>query len=349
MKSLIVVIFSVLSLFCPSFILSPAYAVTKSSGDLEVTFSEPMFSSETVWYPGLEITKTLVVKNKGNSNKTVAIDAINTNQTGNMDSVLFFKVSQGGDIYGGSPLKTLRDFWGDNQVNLSTVEGDNHFNTYNVSVKMDNVDNAYQGKQASFDLIVGFVGSGDNITTTSTNQTTCNDNKPGSQPVITSAIPGINSVTLYWTQAADPVSYYLVAYGTTPGIPGYGNPNVGGRGASSYIVNGLSGGSTYYFKVRAGNGCSPGDFSSEVMAIPLGATVTGPAAGFSPGVLGVQENISTGESTMAGVLATQDRSNVVGLAGGKRNFDWRFFAGLIGAGILALYLVWYWRRRRKSD
>ncbi|MDP4010687.1 MAG: hypothetical protein Q8P72_00480 [Candidatus Roizmanbacteria bacterium] len=42
-----------------------------------------------------------------------------------------------------------------------------------------------------------------------------------------------------------------------------------------------------YFKVRAGNGCTPGDFSNEVSATPAGVFITVPAIGFEEGVLGV--------------------------------------------------------------
>ena len=44
---------------------------------------------------------------------------------------------------------------------------------------------------------------------------------------------------------------------------------------------------TYYFKVRAGNGCTPWDFSNEVSATPAGVFITAPAIGFEEGVLGV--------------------------------------------------------------
>lgn len=99
----------------------------------------------------------------------------------------------------------------------------------------------------------------------------CSDGAPGSAPQLTSAIAtGSHQITLTWTQAADPVSYYLIAYGIISGKYIYGNSNVGGRGTTSYTVGNLARGTTYYFVVRAGNGCAPGGFSKELSATTLG-------------------------------------------------------------------------------
>jgi len=116
----------------------------------------------------------------------------------------------------------------------------------------------------------------------------CSDSIPGGAPVLLSAVPGVNRVTLTWSKAADPVSYYLIAYGFSSGNYIYGNPNVGGAGTTSYTVGNLSGGVTYYFVVRAGNGCAPGPFSNELSATPTGGAIARKATGFSPIILGVE-------------------------------------------------------------
>jgi hypothetical protein len=112
----------------------------------------------------------------------------------------------------------------------------------------------------------------------------CHDSKPGSAPRLLSATAGTNSVTLTWLKASNPVTYYLVAYSTTSGSQQYGNPNVGGTDTTSYTVRGLSGAVTYYFKVRAGNGCMPGGFSNELSVTTGGGFISGPAEGFTPEV-----------------------------------------------------------------
>lgn len=127
----------------------------------------------------------------------------------------------------------------------------------------------------------------------------CNDAKPGSTPVLTGATAATNSITLNWTESKDPLTYYLITYGLSSNNPQYGNPNIGGKGTTKFTVQNLSGGQTYYFRVRAGNGCMPGDFSNELTATSAGGVVTGPAVGFAPGILATtsEQNVGIGEVT----------------------------------------------------
>ncbi len=128
------------------------------------------------------------------------------------------------------------------------------------------------------------------------NSTVCTDTKPQSAPRLLSAtVSGRNQVTLNWSKALDPVTYYLITYGSKPGKPEYGNPNVGGKDTTSYVVGGLNNNQTYYFKVRAGNNCLPGEFSNEIAVKASGDNMVGPARGFKAGVLSAQnQKASTG-------------------------------------------------------
>ncbi len=127
----------------------------------------------------------------------------------------------------------------------------------------------------------------------------CNNTKPGSAPTLFSALGGTNSVTLKWTEATGPLTYYLITYGTNPGAQTYGNPNIGGKGTTGYTVSGLSGGIIYYFQVRAGNGCAPGDFSNEISATTLGVAIATEisAEGFTPGVKGTSIDLTPTPTT----------------------------------------------------
>lgn len=119
----------------------------------------------------------------------------------------------------------------------------------------------------------------------------CNDTRPAADPILVStSSPSETSVTLAWQEAADPVSYYLLAYGTSETLMEFGIPNIGGRGTNTFTVNGLTKGVKYYFKVRAGNGCKPGGFSNKLSGVPGGEieseyTAKPPKITFSESVL----------------------------------------------------------------
>lgn len=177
----------------------------------------------------------------------------------------------------------------------------------------------------------------------------CSDTKPGSAPKLTSAVSGVNSVTLSWSEAVSPVTYYLVTYGTASGAQTYGNPNVGGAGTSSYTVNNLSGGTTYYFRVRAGNGCMPGDYSNELSASPRGESVTGVATGFTPGVLGAST-----EEKNAGTQVTPppEKEAATGDMVGEKTKEGKgmgWILGVILGGIGAISVFFFVRRRREDN
>lgn len=134
-------------------------------------------------------------------------------------------------------------------------------------------------------------GGGTSSTGSTASAPVCSDQKPESAPTLLTAKASENSVTLRWSKGLEPVSYYLVAYGLTPGALQFGNPNVGGNDTTSFTVQNLSGGTTYYFRVRAGNGCMPGDYSNELSATPQGSYVVGSAVEFDEGVLGAQTSV----------------------------------------------------------
>lgn len=127
----------------------------------------------------------------------------------------------------------------------------------------------------------------------------CNEQAPTSAPKITSALTsGKNEITLNWEKANGPVTHYVLAYGFEKGKPIYGNPNIGN--VTSFKVKGLSGGFTYFFKVRASNGCRPGENSSEIGVKVGGKFINSPAAGFKLGILGKSiQNINQANPAVA--------------------------------------------------
>ena len=59
------------------------------------------------------------------------------------------------------------------------------------------------------------------------------------------------------------------------------------------MINNLSADTTYYFKIRTGNGCAPGQFSDIISTIPNGEVLINPPPpiGFQSTVLGAQNSI----------------------------------------------------------
>ncbi len=95
----------------------------------------------------------------------------------------------------------------------------------------------------------------------------CGAEAPAGKPWLYGAIPQSNtSILLYFTDADGPIDSYFLEYGTASGVYQYGSQNIGGRGTRTYLVQGLTPNKTYYFRVRAGNGCATGQWSNELAA-----------------------------------------------------------------------------------
>lgn len=334
MKKLILsLIFLILPIFLivPSVLAADLDVTCRGAGTCLPDNPGPIFSPSEVWYPGKTLSKTIQLLNTSGGSQKIITQAQNSTTSGNLTQAFTFSIVRNSDNYviwsGG-----LASYYAKGETELATL-GDGASDTFIYTAAMDSAaGNDYQGKQSSFDLLIGFAGvpAGGGAPSAPV----CNDTKPGGAPTLTGAVPGTNSVTLTWTTATGPLTYYLATYGTSPGAQTYGNPNIGGPGTTSYTVSGLSGGATYYFKVRAGNGCKPGDFSNELSATPGGGVVTGPATGFIPGVLG--------QATPAAVLATQS-GEVVNLGGNGFNIPWWIYAGGSLAAVFTFTFMLKWK------
>jgi len=217
--------------------------------------------------------------------------------------------------------------------NSGSTQSDN-FDIYKI---IFGENNSIESKKSSGEKVAG-------TSTTSSTSSGCSDKKPGSVPTLVSVVSsGPNEVTLIWLKAKDPVTYYLLTFGTKPGEMLYGNSFVGGRDTTSYTVKGLSAGTRYYFRVRAGNNCMPGDFSNELSAVVYGEVLNEIPEGFSPGVLG--EETTTIEKVLGKetVSPTPEISPIPQADRSRRNI---IFAGI---GIILLAIGYYFFLRRKRE
>jgi len=96
----------------------------------------------------------------------------------------------------------------------------------------------------------------------------CNDSPPMSIPELYKIETNRNTATLIFTPAAMPVSYYYVRFGTKPNVYLYGAEfkMSYSSGSIRLPINQLKAHTKYYFQVRAGNGCTPGEWSNRMWA-----------------------------------------------------------------------------------
>lgn len=93
----------------------------------------------------------------------------------------------------------------------------------------------------------------------------CADTAPSNSPDLFQIDRAGSKATLYFTPGNDHLSYYYIAYGLTPGDERFGTTFQASlsSGVLSYTINDLNPNTTYYFKVRGGNGCAPGGWSNN--------------------------------------------------------------------------------------
>lgn len=172
-----------------------------------------------------------------------------------------------------------------NSYGSSTSEIDTSPRVQNHSVALSGLTSCttYHYRVRSKDLFSNEATSSDNTFTTSgctstdssnssSNTTSspafyCDNTSPKSAPTLYSAVPqGTDSVLLSFTGADDPVEHYALEFGRESGKYIWGATTIGDNNTRSYLVKSLSPNTTYYFRVRAGNGCATGNWSQEISA-----------------------------------------------------------------------------------
>lgn len=99
----------------------------------------------------------------------------------------------------------------------------------------------------------------------------CSDSKPEKSPQLFQIETTKNKATLYFSPSGNNTSSYFIAYGYDANDDRFGTRFDYGKsdGAVQYAINDLEPNKTYYFKVRAGNGCATGDWSNTLHATTL--------------------------------------------------------------------------------
>lgn len=119
----------------------------------------------------------------------------------------------------------------------------------------------------------GSSGGGGNSGGSAGSTSVCNATAPSSAPNLYEIDVNNNSATLFFSPAGSPYDSYYISYGTGSNSEGYGVQFSQGqtRGALNYTINQLSPNTTYTFKVRAGNSCQTGPWSSNLTITTTGS------------------------------------------------------------------------------
>lgn len=276
-------------------------ACTKSS-DL------PLFS-ETNIYPTYTVNQKTTIINNRSTDCSLYFKLQNQNPEDILSSVLTISSVTDSTVWYSGLISSLFD---NQNHSLGTISANNTKDINWTTVFNQDAGNDYQNLSNLFNMDFNFTCDDPPSSPASQNNPApiCNDTAPTFIPQNFSAVSGSNSVTLSWGKPSGNFTYYLIAFGTDNNADKYGNPNIGGPDTVSYTVNGLSSGTTYYFKIRTGNGCAPGNFSGVISATPGGLILQNPIIppGFQEGVLGVQTTVPSA-TEMPSILGTQSSNS----------------------------------------
>lgn len=306
MKTRIIIFFALFFLLAKNTFAVPptGLTVTCTSASCNLSPAGGKLFDEKNLAPGQTITKVITVHNDNtNDDCNLVVAAKNSQDPDKLGDKLSLTI----DPY---YAQSLTQFFSAGNISLGTVAKSSSKDYFWVVIFDPNTPNEFQEKTATFDFDLNFTcgvpppsPTGEQTLSSSSVATppSCDDVAPDVPTNFVAGLGNPGQVTLSWTAPALPYTYFLVAYSDSSSWPPkWGNPNVGS--GTSYTVSGLSGG-TYWFWLRAGNGCQPGAYVGPTTPVPVsGTTGGGVATGFFPGVLGQQENLNTGAATQAGEI-----------------------------------------------
>lgn len=106
-----------------------------------------------------------------------------------------------------------------------------------------------------------------NSASNSSSSTSCNDTTPKGSPRLVQITTTDTKATLFVSPVSGNITAYAVTYGTKPTIMSFGTTlTVNTKGIVQLPINALKPNTTYYFTVRAVNGCSAGSVSNMLKA-----------------------------------------------------------------------------------
>ncbi len=230
----------------------------------EDTFTDASWDFEEIWtintlvndsYPYFQWQDPILTE----------ITPVSSPTTDNTPNYTFNSTEAGIISYGGScsSADTTAEA-GDNTITFNTLADGTYANcTITVTDDFDNASNPLA--VTSFTVKTASNTSSESRASSSSGPPGCGDSKPSSTPNLFQIDAGDSEVTLYISPVTG-ANKYAVTFGYTPGEERFGTEfsysDTGG--VIPINISHLNPNTTYYFKVRGGNGCMPGDWSNEM-------------------------------------------------------------------------------------
>jgi hypothetical protein len=167
---------TILIIFTGLLYFHSAFAVTKTSGDLTITYpSEPLFNEKNI-APGFSISKIVnVMSNNPSQEKKVGVEFVSTTGS-SLDSMLLFSLERNGNnIFF---QKTLQELKSAGIITLSTISPHHAYDFIITAYFPETAGNQFANQVTHFDFSVGFFQV-DTPTTPNTNtHSPSEDTKP---------------------------------------------------------------------------------------------------------------------------------------------------------------------------
>ncbi|NTU46190.1 fibronectin type III domain-containing protein [Candidatus Roizmanbacteria bacterium] len=244
-------------------VLAADLKITCSNGEKDCELKgDSLFSQGQgeEWYPGNVVSKILSYENSSSEKRNALLIPKRSDKKNALEGELLIRIATetNSSLWAG----TLDTFYEQHKISLGTIDAQTE-QEYTITVSMDqSAENEYQQTSTAFTLDLGFEN-------TKGKEEVCKEAVPNA-PHNLSVTTGTNEVTLSWQTVSSPVTAYMLSYS-----PDFDNRSaqiavVGNATTKQYQLTNLSGGTTYYFKIQAINGCATGPFSSVIAARPNG-------------------------------------------------------------------------------
>lgn len=309
------------------------------------------FPSSEIWYPGKTLTKTVQFTNNSSTSQKIGTQATKTITNGNLDQVIDLVITKSDStvLYSNS----LYSFYSAGETILLDSLPAGASETFSYTATMYTTSgNEYQDKRTQLDLVLGLISS------PTPTPTPCTDSSPATPDPVTLNRVNDTEVKVIWGAATDPVTGYRVSWSKDTDTDGDGE---GTRSVGKTTETNITGlnltNYTYYFKVRAVNGCKEGD-TTGIATIGDGTNYLTPTTTplLTPTMVSSSPTLflsSTGQSgQVAGAqtsFSSSSRAEVKGTSVKQGFYGWKF--ALTGALILAsllFFIIILWIKSKKK-